>query len=153
MNLGGDVNNDYNLGRNGNPRDTVLYSNGKTGPDHKNSRPDALSDTRVVEIKSFKDGTEEAIARNTSDQTVIQRNGARAQGKEHVVIMDTSGSRDSARPSGELSGKSDVYHLNRETGEWSHWDHLANGRKGAWEPDFLTAREVSESLGGILPPE
>jgi hypothetical protein len=143
------VNNDYKSKE----HKPVIYSNGKTGEDHKGSRPDALSDTRVIEIKSFKDGTEKPIARNTTDQTVIQRNGAKDDGKQHTVIMDTSGSRDSARPSRELSGKSDVYHLNRDTGEWSHWDPLANGRKGDWKPDFLTTREVSEALGGKLPPE
>jgi hypothetical protein len=119
MNLGGNVSNDYNLDRNGTPRDTVVYSNSKTGKDRKDSRPDGLSDTHVVEIKPFKDGTEKPIARNTTDQTVIQRNGAKADGKQHTVIMDTSGSRDSAHPSRELSGKSEVYHQNRDLGEWS----------------------------------
>jgi hypothetical protein len=143
------VNNDYKSQE----HKPVIYSNGKTGQDRKGSRPDALSDTRAVEIKSFKDGTEEAIARNRTDQTDIQRKGAKDDGKQHTVIMDTSGSRDSARPSGKLSGKSDVYHLNRDTGEWSHWDPEAKGGKGAWKPDFLTTREVSEALGGKLPPE
>jgi hypothetical protein len=147
------VNNDYNLDRGGNPRDTVTYSNGKTGKAGKESRPDALGDSHVVEIKSFKDGTKEAVAKNTKGQTVIQRNGAEAEGKKHAVLMDTHGSRESARPHEQLSGKSDVYHHNRETGEWSRWDPEAKGGKGAWEPDFLTTREVSKELGGQLPPE
>jgi hypothetical protein len=143
------VNNDYKSQE----HKPVIYSNGKTGEDHKGSRPDALSDTRVIEIKSFKDGTEEAIARNTSDQTVIQRQGAEVDGKQHTVIMDTSGSRTSARPSGKLSGQSQVYHHNRETGEWSRWDPRAKGGKGDWEEGTYTTREVSEALGGQLPPE
>jgi hypothetical protein len=105
-----------------------------------------------VEIKSFKDGTQNPKVSNTN-QTAIQRQGAEKDGKQHVVIMDTSGSRESARPSGKLNGKSEVYHQNRDTGEWSRWDPEANGRKGGWEPEFLTTKEVSRALGGQLPPE
>jgi hypothetical protein len=144
------VNNDYNTTRDGQPREPVYYHDPITG---KASRPDQLSDSHVVEIKSFKDGTQNPKVSNTG-QTDIQRQGAEADGKKHAVIMDTSGSRDSARPSRELSRQeSEVYHQNRETGEWSRWDPEAKGGKGAWEKEILTTREVSEALGGKLPPE
>lgn len=132
-------NNNYSKDRAGEKRKVVTY----TDKDGVTTRPDGISDTHWIDVKSFKDGSQGAVARNTA-QIIAERRGAQAQGKEHAIIID-SDDLSVARPSKKISG-STVFHHDKKTGTWSIWDSEAKNKKGGWVT--VDHEDVKSSLGG-----
>jgi hypothetical protein len=134
-------NNNYATTNDGTKRNVVIH----TTKDGVSTRPDGISDTHWIDVKSKK-GDDQTVY--NTEQIKAEREGAMREGKEHAVVISGS-DLSAARPSGGktgLSGKSEVYHQNSETGAWSYWNPKANKGQGGWTP--VDYEDVKSSLGG-----
>jgi hypothetical protein len=111
------------------------------------TRPDGVSDTHWVDVKS----TKEPVVYNT-DQLSAEREGAVLDGKRQAVIISNDDYQ-ATRPSGPLANarNTDILHRNSDTGAWRQWDPEANNRSGGWSGEFGDDQAAS-TLGGTPPP-
>jgi RHS repeat-associated protein len=116
-----------------------------TTDDGVTTRPDAVSDNAIVDVKSKPDtGGPHTI--EDSDQMQAQRDMADEQGKSHYVVASNT-DKGSVAPSQDLTDAgSNVLHHNPETGKWNAWNPNANDGTGGWEPTTKSA--VQDMLGG-----
>jgi RHS repeat-associated protein len=106
--------------------------------DGTQTRPDAVTNDSVIEVKSVPDsrhadGEPRTVYR--TDQIEAQQAGASKDEKQHVTVI-TNGEPDNCRPSGPLADPdngSQVLHRNSDSGDWSGWNPDANEGNGGWE--------------------
>lgn len=123
-------------------------------PDGTRTRPDAVTEKAVVEVKSVPDTPDSDGNPRTvynTEQIEAQRKGAEGEGKQHVVIISNA-NKDSARPSGPLANNekgSAVLHHNPETGEWHKWEPGRKGQSGGWSKQPVAVSDVKKFCGGV----
>ncbi len=124
--------NNYATDNAGNPRDVVQYE-----VDGVTTRPDGITDTKVVDIKSIDEGTifytEQLRAQKKGAQS-----GAIGGKKRDLAVVLSNPEPAKVRPSDPLADNAAVLHRNPTTGQWSKWDKRLNRGAGGW-------REISES--------
>ncbi|MFZ5893119.1 MAG: RHS repeat-associated core domain-containing protein [Myxococcota bacterium] len=144
-------NNNRNTDADGNSRDPVTYPH-ESGEGE--TRPDGVSDTSVVDVKSVPPGRDPDGNPRTvyqTDQLRSQKSGAAEDGKQHVTVISSDGPANDTRPSNTLGnpdkgGSDAVLHRDNTTGQMSQWDPTANDGKGGWEP--ITNDAARSVVGG-----
>ncbi|MDQ2645727.1 MAG: DUF6531 domain-containing protein [Myxococcota bacterium] len=146
-------NNNRDTDADGKPRDITTYDN--EGGEGK-TRPDGVTDSSVVDVKSVPPGRDADGNPRTvyqTEQLRSQKAGAGDEGKQHVTVISSDGPADDTRPSRNLgdseNGGSDaVLHRDNtaEPGrEWSQWDPEANNGEGGWQP--ISSQDARSVVG------
>lgn len=105
----------------------------------KGTRPDALNDEIVVDVKSMTGKTKTLY---DTEQMRLQRTGA--DGRQHAVVIDAPDG--SYRPSGPLGKQSRVVMHNSKTGEWAKWVTDRSTGEDTWLP--CTKNDALEFIKG-----
>jgi len=133
-------NNNYNQTSDGQPRDIVRY----TSDDGVSTRPDGVTDSHWVDVKSQSEGTV-----YYTQQLRAESEGAQSDGGKELGVIISNDDASAVRPSGPLADNATVLHNDPQTGQWSVWDTSANDGDGGWSP--ITQGQAKSLLNGPPP--
>jgi len=108
-------------------------------------RPDSITPTRVVDVKSIEKGTLFYDAQLRAEKTGAIFGGFDGKPRDLAIVMSNA-ERGAVRPSGPLAEAASVLHRNNVTGRWSFWDKAVNNGAGGWTD--LT-KDAAKALLGL----
>jgi hypothetical protein len=137
-------NNNYAQTPGGTSRDLITY----TSSDGVVTRPDGVTDSKWVDVKSVEEGTV-----YYTEQLRAQKEGAVSGHPDgtprDLAVVIANKDPKAVRPSEPLANNATVVHRNSETGQWSVWDKRANNNQGGWTP--IQPDQAASALGGKIP--
>jgi RHS repeat-associated protein len=113
------------------------------------TRPDALSDKAVVDVKSVPPGPGPDGKPRTvyNTEQLKDQQAGKKPGQSHVTVISSDGPAENTRPSGPLAENSTVLHRDNETGKMSHWDpNGGDDGSGGWND--ASHDDVRDMVGG-----
>ncbi len=137
-------NNNYAQTPDGTSRDLITY----TTSEGVVTRPDGVTDSKWVDVKSVEEGTV-----YYTEQLRAQKEGALSGHPDgtprDLAVVIANKDPKAVRPSGPLADDAIVVHRNSETEQWSVWDKRANEGQGGWTP--INPDQAASALGGKIP--